>query len=157
MKYNKYICILFCVFTLLLIACSNDEEAEGRYASIGDPVFHDSVLGDQEIILNSVSTAYEYEGETPEYDLFIVTEVIYRNVSDKPILHVFQPSKIRLDGEDPAFHEDYYSNDYISPGDWRIDTFVFDVEEADVYRLHYKFGLFKRLEITWDLTEEDFE
>lgn len=156
MKSSKLIITILISMSLLpLTACTKEED--GQFADMGEPVFHDSVLGDQEITLKSASKAEEHEGKEPEFDLFMITKVTFKNVSDDPVLHVYQPSKIGLNSSLPVLYDDLYTGDYIDPGDSRTETFVFDVEESDEYRLHYNFGMFRRLDITWNLSKEDFE
>ena len=148
--------IILILMLLPLIACSKGEEEEGQTGEIGEVIFHDSVLGDEEITLLSVSEAPEYEGEKPELDVFIIVEVSFENVSEEPILQINQPSKMALNSTDYAFHGNEYTSEYLNPGDTVTDTVIFDVKKSEEYRLDYNFGLFKRLNITWFFDDEDF-
>lgn len=156
MKFNKLFMIILILMLLPLIACSKEEEEEGHTGEIGEEIFHDSVLGDQEITLLSVSEATEYEGEKPELDVFIIVEVSFENVSEEPILQINQPSKMALNSTDYAFHGNEYTSEYSNPGDTVTDTVIFDVKKSEEYRLDYNFGMLKRLNITWFFDDEDF-
>lgn len=159
MKSSKLAIVLLFFITLPLIACTKEEEEieERQYAEIGEPVFHDSVLGDLEITLKSVSTVDEYEGEDPIRDHFVIVEMTFENVSDGPVRFVGQTYRVVLDTQTAKFYDKYYPDEFLYPDDQITLTFGYDINEYDEYRLDYNFGIFERLNITWYLSAGDFE
>jgi hypothetical protein len=143
---------------------NNDDStgyAEDQDLTMGETGIYDSTLGTYEITLNAARTEDEVEGQDPIYDLYVITEVTIKNVSEDSIDAVELAASDMLNDQELSYGEawDYgFEGEKIEPGETIDGELVFDVSESSYYELVY--GYAKPTvanEVRWRFEVDDIE
>jgi hypothetical protein len=137
--------------------------AENQQLSLGETGVYDSTLGTHEITLNSARIEDEVEGDSPEGDLFVITEVTIKNVSDEQIDAVdLAVSPHMLDEQEIAYYPYWtigFEEEQIEPGESITGEIIFDKDESSYYELVY--GLYTESslsnEVRWKFDVDEIE